>query len=246
MANGTSSYNGLEMKLEKRAAADGLSMLLSYTWAKSIDTVGGRLGIPGDPTGVSRNVPMSANRGLGEANIPSRLALTTGYEVPFGKGKKYLTEGAAAKILGGWNLQGIFALQSGPYITPIIPTDILDVGSTASLRPNVIRNPNLPSSERTPQKYFDTTAFATPAAFTYGNAGRSIIKAPGITQLDLALLRSFKTSESSRLEFRFEAFNAINHANFNVPGTSFGTATFGVLTSALPGRSLQFGLKFYF
>ena len=247
LANGTSSYNGLEMKLEKRAAADGLSMLLSYTWAKSIDTVGGRLGIPGDPTGISRNVPIRANRGLGEANIPSRLALTAGYELPFGAGKKHLNDGGAAgKIFGGWNIQGIFALQSGPYITPIIPTDILDVGSTASLRPNVIRDPNLPSSQRTPEKYFDTTAFATPPAFTYGNAGRSIIKAPGITQLDFALLRSFKTSESSRLEFRFEAFNAINHANFNVPGTSFGTPTFGVLTSALPGRSLQFGLKFYF
>ncbi|MEO7649834.1 MAG: hypothetical protein ABIZ80_05160, partial [Bryobacteraceae bacterium] len=244
-ANGTSSYNGLELKLEKRASSDGLSLIVSYTWAKSIDTVGGRLGVPGEPTGISRNLTLANNRGLGEANIPSRFVATAGYELPFGPGKQFLT-GTAGKVFGGWTVQTILALQSGPFITPIMPADTLDVGSTASFRPDLLRNPALPAGDRTPQRWFDTSAFAAPRPFVYGNSGRSVIQAPGIIQLDSSLLRTFSIKEASRLEFRFEAFNAINRANFLLPGTSFGTPTFGVVGSAFAGRSLQFGLKFYF
>ena len=109
-----------------------------------------------------------------------------------------------------------------------------------------MRNPNLDASERTPQRWFDTTAFATPAAFKYGNAGRSIIEGPGIFNIDLSLQRSFKITEGSRVEFRFDAFNATNHTNFLVPGNNFGTSNFGVIGSALEARDLQFGLKIYY
>jgi hypothetical protein len=121
-----------------------------------------------------------------------------------------------------------------------------DVGSTASYRPDVLRNPNIDSSERTPLRYFDTDAFVNPALFSYGNAGRSIIQAPGMVNLDIALLRSFRVTEGSRAEFRWELFNATNHTNFGIPGTTFGTPTFGVLTSALESRNMQLGVKFYF
>jgi hypothetical protein len=246
-ANGTSSYNGLEMKLEKKPGPEGISLLLSYTWAKSIDDVGGRLTVRGDPVGISRNVPLSANRGLSEGNIPSRLVLYTGYDLPFGPGKKFLSNSLAGKVFGGWSVQSILALEAGPFLTASIPVDIYDVGSTASLRPDLLRNPNLPSSQRTPQRWFDTGAFALPKKpFTYGNAGRSIIQGPGFVILDASLQRSFHTSETSRLEFRFEAFNAPNHTNFGFPGLAFGTSSFGVIGGAQPGRSLQFGLKFYF
>ncbi|HVQ63973.1 MAG TPA: hypothetical protein VMT78_05520, partial [Terriglobia bacterium] len=70
--------------------------------------------------------------------------------------------------------------------------------------------------------------------------------APGLANLDFALLREFRTSETTRLEFRYELFNAMNHANYGLPGLNFGTADFGVIGSALPARQMQFGLKFYF
>jgi hypothetical protein len=245
-ANGDSKYNSLEAKLQRRAGSSGLSMLLTYTWAKAIDTVGSRLGVVGDPGSISRNVSLLANRGRGDADIPHRFAGTVGYETPFGKGKPYLTDGFMGKILGGWSLNGILTFQGGAWVTPLIPTDRLDVGSTASSRPDVVRDPNLQSSERTRTRWFDTTALALPAAFTYGNAGRAIIEGPGLGQLDFGLLRNFRTSESTRIEFRYELFNATNHTNFNIPGLNFGTADFGVIGSAQQSRSMQFGLKFYF
>lgn len=245
-ANGINSYNGLEVKLDRRPGESGLSILLAYTRAKSIDNAGGRLSVPGDPREISRNVSIKDNRGLAEANIPSRFTLMTGYELPFGSGKKFLTDSPLGKVLGGWSFYTILTFQSGPWFTPVITVDRLDVGSKASSRPDVIRNPNLPGSQRTPQGWFDTTAFATPQPLKYGNAGRSIIEGPGYGNLDFSLLRSFKTSETTKLEFRFEAFNATNHTNFRLPGNAFGTATFGVITSAIESRDLQFGLKFYF
>jgi len=245
-ANGTNSYNGLEMKLERRPGKSGLSGLLAYTWAKSIDTLGGRSSTPGDPGVISRNMSVRDNRGLSEGNIPSRFSAMVGYEMPFGANKKFLTAHPLGKVLGGWTFNAILTLQRGPWITPVIPTDRLDVGSNASSRPDLIRNPSLSNSQRTPQKWFDTDAFATPQPLRYGNAGRSIIEAPGYANLDLSLLRSFNMSETSRLEFRFEAFNATNHTNFGTPGNSFGTSNFGVIGSAYESRDLQFGLKFYF
>jgi hypothetical protein len=245
-ANGDSKYNALEAKLQRRPGSSGLSMLLTYTWAKAIDTVGSRLGVVGDPGSISRNVSLLANRGRGDADIPHRFAGTVGYETPFGKGKPYLTDNFMGKVLGGWSLNGILTFQGGAWVTPLIPTDRLDVGSTASSRPDVVRDPNLSSSERVRTRWFDTTALALPAAFTYGNAGRAIIEGPGLGQLDFGLLRNFTTSESTRIEFRYELFNATNHTNFNIPGLNFGTADFGVIGSAQPARSMQFGLKFYF
>ena len=169
-----------------------------------------------------------------------------GYELPFGPGKPLLTNSVWGKVAGGWTIYSAVALQSGPLVTPVIPSDRLDVGSTASSRPDLIGNPNLSAEERNPLRWFDTQAFALPAAFTYGNAARSIIKADGIANVDLAVLRFFKTSETTRFELRFEAFNTANHTNFAIPGTSFGTSTFGVVGSALDAREIQLGIKFHY
>jgi hypothetical protein len=109
-----------------------------------------------------------------------------------------------------------------------------------------VRSPNLGNSARTTGRWFDTSAFALPPAFTYGNAGRAVIEGPGLANLDFALLREFRTSETTRLEFRYELFNAANHANYGLPDLNFGTTAFGVIGSALPARQMQFGLKFYF
>jgi hypothetical protein len=243
-ANGDASYNGLEVKIERRPGPSGLSMLLAYTWSKSISEVGPRLGNAGDPTFISRNVSLRSQRGLGEQN-PMRLAYSVSYDLPFGRGKKFVPIGIGAYLLGGWSAHAILSLQKGNFITPDISADILDVGSTASLRPDVLRSPNLPASQRTPQKWFDIGAFVSPPG-RYGNAGRMIIEGPGLNNLDASILRSFPIRESTRLEFRFEAFNALNHTNFAFPGSTLGTPTFGVIGSALESRDLQLGLKLYF
>lgn len=246
LPNGNNNTQALLTRLEHRPGPEGLTLSLAYTWLKAIDTVGGRLGIVGDPSARSRNLPIALNRGLGEGNMPGRLAITTGYDLPFGKGKPYLTEGIGSKILGGWSVFGLFAYQRGPWVTPVMSFDRNDVGSTASFRPDVLHNPNLEASQRSTLRWFDTAAFRDPALYSYGNAGRAIIQAAGIVNFDAALLRSFNFTEAVRLEFRAEAFNTTNHTNFGVPGLAFGTPTFGVVGSALESRNLQLAVKLYF
>jgi len=243
--SGSASYNGLELKYDRRPGPSGLSLLVSYTWSKSFDTLGGRLGSSGDPTGISRNLSLSLNRGMGEQN-PNRFVTNLGYQLPFGPGKPMLAKGIGAAVAGGWSVNSLLSIEKGYYITPILSTDRLDVGSTTSSRPDLLRSPNLPADQRTPQRWFDTNAFATPPPLKYGNAGRSVIEGPGFLNLDLSVLRSFRITEDSRLEFRFEMFNSLNHTNFSLPGTTFGTSTLGVIGSAFESRDLQFGLKVYF
>ena len=240
IANGTASYNGLEAKYQRRPGSNGLSMLVAFTYSKSMDDAStGR-------EAISPNVPSDFNRGRGQASIPGRLVVSPGYQLPFGRQGRYLTSGVAGKILGGWNLLGIFTWQAGGYITAFMPSDSLNVGSTASFRPDVAGDPNLSGSQRTVQQWFNTSAFVAPPAFTYGNSKRGIIQGPGLTNLDLAVLRDFRLTERLTMQFRFEDFNAANHANFLDPGTTFGTGDFGVIGSAYDARQLQFALKVIF
>ncbi len=249
-AGGGSSYNALEMKFEKRPGHDGLSVLSAFTWSKSLDYVGARFrGFGGDGTSnarfVSRNLPLRLNRGLGESDIPGLLTVMIGYELPFGKGKSYLTDGLAGKILGGWSLNQLTTLRKGLWFTAV-DIDRVDAGTAASQRPELVGQPNLPAGQRTTAKWFNTAAFAIPPAFTYGNAGRGILEGPSLINTDFSLLRSFPIGEARRVEFRFEAFNLFNHPNFGLPDVNFASPTFGVIGSAFEGRDLQFGLKIYF
>jgi outer membrane receptor protein involved in Fe transport len=241
LANGDAHYNGLEVKLQRRASRDGLSLLVAYTFSKSIDITS-----CGTCEQISRNLPTRLNRGMGDGSVPGRLVVTPGYQSPFGPGKTFLTNSPFGHVLGGWIVFGILTMQAGDYSTANMPSDSLNVGSTASFRPNVLADPNLPASQRTPQHWFATSSFVTPPPFTYGNAGRNIIKGPNVRNLDLALLRDFKLYERMTLQARFEAFNSTNHTNFQDPGTTFATGGFGVIGGAYESRDLQFGLKLVF
>lgn len=240
LGNGDASYNALEAKLQRRPGPEGLSLLVAYTFSKVIDITssGGEA--------ISPNVSRSFNRGMGEGSVPGRLVVTPAYRSPFGRGRKFLTDSPLGKVLGDWTVLGVLTLGAGDYLTASMPSDSLNVGSTASFRPDVLRDPNMPASQRTPQRWFDTSAFVTPPPFTYGNAGRSIIKGPNVRNLDLALLRDFKLHERLTMQFRFEAFNITNHTNFVGPGTTFATGSFGVIGRAYESRDLQFGLKIIF
>lgn len=243
-ASATNDVNGMEVSFERRAGPDGLSFLASYSWIRELDTAGARLAIVADPVYRSRNVSSRQNRGPGEANIPGRFVLTSGYALPFGSGKPYLTTGWAGKIVGNWNLQGILSWAAGPWDTISMSYDAVGVGSTASQRPDQLMNPALSSTSLA--EWFNTAAFATPPQYTYGNAGRGTMQGPGFTNLDFGIIRDFSLGEQRRLEFRGEFFNAFNHPQFGQPDTSYGTPSFGAIGSALTAREIQVGMKIYF
>jgi hypothetical protein len=149
-------------------------------------------------------------------------------------------------VIGGWQLSGVVSAQSGPPFSALMNCgDVNAEGNNC--RPNRASNGTLPSGQRSIYKWFDTSAFVKPVA-AYGNAGRNILRAPGSSNLDLGLSKSFRfgAAEGRRVQFRAESFNLLNHTNFGVPNTSIDSPGFGTITGAATGRVVQFGLRLDF
>jgi hypothetical protein len=109
-----------------------------------------------------------------------------------------------------------------------------------------VRDPNLTDGQRTPEQWFDTGAFALPAAFTFGSVPRNSVIGPGYAAVDFVLSKTWAVGEARRLEFRWEVFNLLNRANFDLPNRVFGNANFGRVFSARDPREMQIGMRFTF
>ncbi|MEZ5399342.1 MAG: carboxypeptidase regulatory-like domain-containing protein [Bryobacteraceae bacterium] len=240
---GNSSYHGVNFKYERRFA-DGLNLLANYTFSKFIDDVPAGQEIGAAP-GQQNYYDRSSEKALSGNDVRNRFAFSSVYELPWGRGRKFLTDGPAALILGGWNIGAIVTLQQGSPFGLTTQNNTLNAFSGGQ-RVNVLRDPELPASDRTVQRYFDTTAVAAPPQFTFGNASRALLTGPGLANANLSLLKNFKFGETWNLQFRLESFNALNRVNFEEPGSALGSPNFGVLTSAQAARSMQLGLKLTF
>lgn len=237
-----SSYNSLAVKLEKRFAR-GFTFLSAFTWSHNIDYNNEDL-LDGS-TGVV--TPYDLRRERGNSTLDRRLSynLSTVYELPFGKGKGMLESGVGAALLGGWQIGAIVALYSGLPVTHSVNVNNQNLGG--AVRGDWVRNPNLPADQRSIDGWFDLGAFVPSAPGTIGNAGRNLIYGPGVKNLDLMVSRSFRMPwEGHYVQFRAEAFNATNTANFAPPATGIGTPTAGRITSAADPRRVQFALKYVF
>lgn len=246
MADADAWYDAMEIKVQKRAGTDGLFVLGSFTWSKGLDTASVNSAQLGIQRQRSINMPLHLNKATSDTHVPRRLVVTVGYELPFGPGKKFLSEGLAGRIIGGWSVQGILALQDGAWITAFLPGDALDTGSTFSQWPNLVRDANIDPGARTVARWFDTSAFVRPTGFVYGNAGRAPIEGPGLKNFDISIQREFRFKERHRLELRMDGFNFFNHPNFGLPGQNFGTGGFGVIGNALDPRFIQVGFRYNF
>ena len=149
-------------------------------------------------------------------------------------------------ILGGWQISAIINASSGFPRTAYVGTDRSNTGGGQD-RPNLTgQDPTLPGDQQTIQRWFNTGAFAVQPAGTWGNAPRNDFVGPGITSLDMSIIRNFRIS-SKTLQFRLEAFNALNNPIWNDPNTTLSSPLYGSITSTRkPMRELQLGLKFVF
>jgi hypothetical protein len=138
----------------------------------------------------------------------------------------------------------VTTLQSGPPFTVTAQTNTTNAFSAGSLRANVARNPNL--GDPTVSRWFDTAAFSQPAIYQFGNEGVGILRSGGLINADISLQRVFRVTERARLQFRGEFFNALNHTNFLVPNTTFGSPAFGVVNSAGAARQIELGARVEF
>jgi hypothetical protein len=118
-------------------------------------------------------------------------------------------------LLGGWRVNAVFSAQSGAPFTVNLGVDQANVGAGPAQRPDQLRDPNLPATERTPERWFDTSAFALQAPFTFGNAPRNSVLGPGMANLDLVLAKTFTVAQNRQVELRWEIFNVLNTVNFD-------------------------------
>jgi hypothetical protein len=168
------------------------------------------------------------------------------YELPFGRGRTWLAGLPAWSdaLLGGWTVAGITTLADG------LPLNLSVQGSPSNTgnpdRPDVAGDWRLPAGQRSLERWFNTAAFVPNRQFTYGNAGRNILIAPWTHQFDLAVYKTFQASERFRIQFRAEAFNALNSPNFGAPNVQVGNPAYGRISSADRPRNMQFGLKVIF
>jgi hypothetical protein len=249
---GNSNYNGLNVRLQKRYS-HGLHFQANYTFARFIDDIASR----NEPGGVSNDFQNvydhHGDRGLSGFDVMHRLVLSSVWEVPFGHGRRFdIRNRILDTVVGGWSAGYIAVVQSGQPYGVVELTNTTNAFSP-SLRPNVVGSPLISTDRSKADKlarWFNTGAFAIPAANTFGNAGRTDGYGPGLTSMDLSILKEFRlTAERHRLEFRLEMLNFLNHANFANPNVSQGNAAFGQITSLYAGnqsRILQLGLHYKF
>ncbi len=244
--NAHTYYDSLQTKLNRKFA-NGFMLTTSYAFGKAIDfnatTSGGNF----------NNINFRANRGRADWDRRHVFTQNYVYELPFGQGKRYAQSGPARWLLGGWQLNGLWTLESG------LPLDISV--SSASLnapgninRPNVNATPQVFGAVGPGQKYFDTGAFSAPVPNTFGNVGRNVLHGPHVFEIDFSIFRKFRITERASMELRGESFNLSNTPLFDRPNTNFSDAAFGQVTTARgtqsvqvnENRSIQFSLRLMF
>jgi hypothetical protein len=244
---GNGSYNSLGVKLTKRYS-NGITYLVSYTWAKSIDTATAIRNQGGDTLFPQNSYCRACEKARSSHDTRHRFVTSALWDLPFGKGRKYAIENAVANgILGGWQLGSILTLQTGFPITVTNGQDASNTGAFFDRPDSTGRNAALPRGQQDPARFFDTSAFTRNRPGTHGNVGRNTLTGPGIIGWDFSLLKNFNFTESTYLQYRFEAFNFPNHPNWGNPNTNIASGAFGTITGTRTNmRNLQMALKLVF
>ena len=243
---GISNYYGLLTRIEKRFS-HGFNFNANYTFSKFLENTNDTGSTVGRDAGPYSNLyNRRADYGPSANDVRHRVSLSSVYDLPFGRGRAYLSKGALGQVVGGWTIGNVTVVQSGPPISVTTQTNNTNSFSAGAQRPDVSRNPNLADDQRTLSRWFDTGAFSQPATFMFGNSGRNIVRAPGLVNFDFSIMRNFQFGERYRLQVRGEAFNAFNHTNFAAPGGTFGGPGFGTISASGPARQVQVGMRFAF
>jgi outer membrane receptor protein involved in Fe transport len=235
--NINSSYNAFQATLNKRFSK-GYTVMASYTYGRSLDA--SSLEVDGFTGQNPFNI--GADKGLSDFDVRQRFIASFLWDIPGP------TTGFSKWILGGWQANGIFNAQTGTPVNIVSGSDRALTG-TGTQRANLVGNPYLAEGRSRDEQmagYFNPAAFAIPALGTFGNFGRNVIVGPGAYNLDFALFKGFRFAERRELQYRWEMFNALNHANLGDPRANIGTVRPGQIDTTSGPRIMQMGLRFVF
>jgi hypothetical protein len=246
---GRSSYNAFQFTLDKHFS-NGLTYLVAYTWSKSMDiSCSGWFGSEGCSTQNPYDV--DADRSVSGFDLTHMLSLSWVYELPFGSAKRFQTGNKAMDyLIGGWEFNGISRFTSGTPYAVGISGDVANTGNIGNQpygyeRLNLVGNPT--PSNQGPNHWLNTSAFAAPPLYTFGDLGRNALRTDWFKDFDLSVFRKFRLGETKSLEFRAEFFNAFNTPVWGAPISDFSNPNFGIVNlTASTARQIQFGLKLYF
>jgi hypothetical protein len=237
------SYNALNAKFQ-REFSGGFNFLANYTWSKALtNTMQG-----GANTGLNQmGTCIACDKGMAGFNVPQRLTVATVWELPAGRGKRFLKNVSPFwdRVVGGWAADVIATFSGGNPINVNAPNNTADpltnfrANRTCNGRSG-LQNNNLRSNGL---YWLETSCFAAPAAGFFGNSGANILTGPGVSNWDAALEKRVQLGEALNLQIRAELFNALNHAQFKNPDSTVGDANFGQVTQARDAREIQLGLK---
>jgi hypothetical protein len=241
---GYSSYNSLGLKLTRRYS-NGLTVLGSYTYSKSTDNGSGIRTLGTDPLNPQNSYCLSCEDGPSVFDQRHRFVTSAVYDLPFGPGRKYLSEGVVGKVIGGWKLNSIVTIGSGFPLTVSAGEDTANIANCC--RPDRVAGVSTALDNPTVSRWFNTAAYSRAAAGAFGSAGRSEVIGPGIINWDFSTSKEFHISADNYIQLRVEAFNFLNHPNWGDPNTTFNSVAFGTINSTRTDmRQLQFGLKVVF
>lgn len=236
---GNSTYHSGYVRLERRFQK-GFSVLAHYTFSKFLDDVAG-VDEYGDPGTYMDAYNRRLDKSLSGSDVPHRVVITALSQAP-----RFKNHRVAGIVAANWQIGILTTLQSGATFSPVTAANTTNAFSAGALRPNLLRDPSLPDGQRTLARWFDTSAFSAPAAFTFGNSPRSVLRGDRVQTVDATLSREFHLTERYRFDLRGEFYNLLNHANFDLPGHILGASNFGAVLSARPSRAIQLGARVSF
>ncbi|UWZ85397.1 TonB-dependent receptor [Occallatibacter riparius] len=246
---GIGNYNAFSVKATRRFS-NGFNLIGSYTFGKSLDDTSGVRVQGNDPLFPQDNRCLTCDYGPSAFDVRNRIVVSALYELPFGPGKLVPVNSKALNALvGGWQVGGIFTHQTGAIATPqdgIDRSGIQGAGGNYD-RPNVTGISPY-SGTRTLNAWVNPAAYQLQPVGFFGNAGRGSFTGPGLTNLDASLHKAFfmPYNEKHQLSIRFEAFNALNHPNWNNPSMTITSSTFGRISGTGAMRQLQLAAKYQF
>jgi hypothetical protein len=230
---GKANWDALTVSV-RHSAGHGVFFTGAYTYSHGLSDSFSQSFFGGG--GVQDTYNVMGDYGNSAIDVKQVLSFSYIWDIPFLKDNKEL----AGKVFGGWKYSGITAIQSGIALSPGL--SITNQGLAG--RPDATGESL--SYPKTVAEWFNTAAFAAPADGYFGTASNGIIRGPGLVTFDMALYKDFRFGEHETLQFRGELFNIFNHTNFSGVNTTYGSAGFGQLTSALDPRIVEFALRFHF